>query len=70
MALPVNISDIARTGVHLEITADCPIPLNISDLIRTVANAGGHIKIDVRGRVPTNASDLARIGREHLTLVF
>lgn len=70
MPLPINVIELARTGVHIDISRDTPLPINILDIVSTVADSGGHLTIDVSARLPINFLELARRGKSHLTFKF
>ena len=68
--IPSSYIELARTGVHIDISNESHMPASLIELARVVANSGGHLTISGNGFMPASFLELARAGRGHLTIKF
>ncbi|RYM87980.1 Uncharacterised protein [Serratia liquefaciens] len=65
---PSLLTDIAKTGIHIDLSENSVHPNILLELMRQVVASNGHLTI--KGGHPSIFQDLARIGGKHLTIKF
>jgi hypothetical protein len=68
MPHPSILNNLARTGVHIDISNENHHPNALTELLRIVVSSGGHLTI--KGGHPDICQELALIGGKHLTIKF
>ena len=65
---PSLLTEIAKTGIHIDTSSESIHPSLLIDLMRIVVASNGHLT--VKGGHPSIYTELAKIGKAHLTIKF
>ncbi len=70
MLLSLDLLELAAAGVHLDISNEKQLPVNLGELVRLIKKNNGHITISGHALLPSALLDMAKLAGKHLTIKF